>query len=89
MNPNPAPSNSVTSQGRIAGSLPAIIEFEKLVAFVIESFCTYHATMVQTGMILHPTGLLLFGIAPLFLIPIYDKLDSKFVLPYRRFSLGS
>jgi hypothetical protein len=29
MDPNPAPSNSVTSQRRIAGSLSAIIEFEK------------------------------------------------------------
>jgi hypothetical protein len=77
----------VTSQHRIAGNLPAIIEFEKLVAFVIESFWAYHPTMVQTGMILHPAGLLLFGIAPL-LIPIYDKLDSKSVLPYQ-FSLGS
>jgi hypothetical protein len=63
------------------------MEFEKLVAFVIESFCAYHPTVVRTGMILHLAGLLLFGIATL-LIPIYDKLDSKFVLPYR-FSLGS
>jgi hypothetical protein len=29
INPNPAPSNSVTSQRRIAGSLPTIVEFEK------------------------------------------------------------